>query len=243
LRRKEEVILLNKKDLVIVALATFCLTATLFTVLPSRSGIPYDPWADVSGPTIGVEDGTINMRDINYLIQMFAQSGNTTKDVNVTDWPAQQAEPSWELQQHLVANLTWEPGSESQIVHVSRCGGYNRMFIHVDVIDISHTSDTDYSEFSLREIDWWNGSAFWGYTKFKTAQDPYGESPSPLNFSVYRRYNVPGPASLLPLSSIFLPPAEVNVLAPYYSLIFQHTNSTSASGWIRFDVYVYLRNE
>jgi len=30
-------------------------------------GVP----GDVSGPTIGVYDGTANMRDINYMIQLF----------------------------------------------------------------------------------------------------------------------------------------------------------------------------
>jgi len=74
---------LNKKDLVIVALATFCLTATLFTILPSRSAEPYSPWADVSGPTIGESDGTINMRDINYEILRFNTFGDTAKNVTI----------------------------------------------------------------------------------------------------------------------------------------------------------------
>ena len=78
---------MNKKDLFIVALATFCLTATLFLILPSRSAEPYNPWADVSGPIMGEPDGTINMRDINYEILRFSTSGDTTKNVTVTNWP------------------------------------------------------------------------------------------------------------------------------------------------------------
>jgi len=77
---------LNKRDMIIVALATFCLTATLFIILPSRSA-DYTPWGDVSGPTVGESDGTINMRDIQYEIMLFNTNGNTTRNVNVTNWP------------------------------------------------------------------------------------------------------------------------------------------------------------
>ena len=78
---------MNKRDLIVVALTTFCLTATLFLILPSRSAEPYNPWADVSGPIMGEPDGTINMRDINYEILRFSTSGDTTKNVTVTNWP------------------------------------------------------------------------------------------------------------------------------------------------------------
>jgi hypothetical protein len=73
-----------RKDLIITVLATFCLTATLFIVLPTRS-IPsageYDPWADID------ENGKINMYDIGYTAQRFGTSGDTTKNVTVTNWP------------------------------------------------------------------------------------------------------------------------------------------------------------
>lgn len=57
---------MNKKDLFIVALATFFLTAVLFVILPTRSAGPYDPWADVSGPTSGLPDGVINIARAKY---------------------------------------------------------------------------------------------------------------------------------------------------------------------------------
>ena len=77
---------MNRKDLIVAVLATFCLTATLFVILPSRSA-DYDPWADVSGPIQGTEDGVINMRDISYEIQHFNAAGDTTKNVTVVNWP------------------------------------------------------------------------------------------------------------------------------------------------------------
>jgi hypothetical protein len=75
--------MVTKKDLIIAVLATFCLTATLFIILPSRSAEPYNPWADVSGPIMGEPDGTINMRDINYEIMRFNTLGDTTKNVTI----------------------------------------------------------------------------------------------------------------------------------------------------------------
>jgi hypothetical protein len=56
---------MNKRQLVIVILATFCLTILL--TIPLERSTP-DPWADVSGPTPGQPDGRINMRDISYEI-------------------------------------------------------------------------------------------------------------------------------------------------------------------------------
>lgn len=77
---------MNKKDLVIVALATFCLTSTLFMILPSRSA-DRDPWADVTGPD-DVLDDIVNMRDIQYEILRFNQNvSDMTRNVNVTNWP------------------------------------------------------------------------------------------------------------------------------------------------------------
>lgn len=66
---------MSKKNTIIVALVTFCLTATLFSVLPTWSTQVYDPWADVSGPTAGVPDGRINMRDIAYEVSLFGTAG------------------------------------------------------------------------------------------------------------------------------------------------------------------------
>jgi hypothetical protein len=66
---------MSVKNNVIVALVTFCLTATLFSIVPTWSTQVYDPWADVSGPTLGVPDGRINMRDIAYEVSLFGTSG------------------------------------------------------------------------------------------------------------------------------------------------------------------------
>ena len=67
----EEGDLMSRKDVIIAILTTFCLTATIFMIFPTRSAQPYDPWADVSGTTPGEPDGTINMRDVTYEILRF----------------------------------------------------------------------------------------------------------------------------------------------------------------------------
>ena len=111
---------MNKKDLIISVLATFCLTATLFIILPSRSAEPYNPWGDVSGPTIGEPDGTINMRDINYEILRFNTFGDTAKNVTVANWPSNKLAYSIETSVGAVA------GFESPYISVA---GYSKISI------------------------------------------------------------------------------------------------------------------
>ena len=61
-----------RKDLVVTVLVTFCLTATLFMILPTRS-LPaigeYDPWLDTN------DDGKIDMKDIGAEARAFGSSG------------------------------------------------------------------------------------------------------------------------------------------------------------------------
>lgn len=69
-----------KRDLIIAVLATFCLTATLFMILPTESSpaaAEYDPWADMN------DDGTINILDISNVAVGFGTSGDPTKNVNI----------------------------------------------------------------------------------------------------------------------------------------------------------------
>jgi len=69
--------MVTKKDLVIVILATFCLTLTLFTILPTHSS--YDPWLDVD------DNGVVELKDFYELSQAFGTSGNPTKSVTIND--------------------------------------------------------------------------------------------------------------------------------------------------------------
>ena len=123
---------MNKKDMIIVALATFCLTSTLFMILPSRSA-ERDPWADVSGPTIGEPDGTINMRDINYEIQHFNQDvSNMTRNVNVTNWPTMQPEPAYRIVKSPVHNMSWTGGAAFVTLDTIYVGGFGKAFVMIE---------------------------------------------------------------------------------------------------------------
>ena len=77
--------MIKKKGIVIAIIATFCLTATLFMILPIRSNPSagqYDPWADVN------DDGKIDMYDIAYAARAFGTSGDTTKNVTIVPHPS-----------------------------------------------------------------------------------------------------------------------------------------------------------
>jgi len=59
-----------KKDLIIVVLATFCLTSVLFLIPASSSGIlPYHPWWDVN------DDGKIDIQDLARVSGAFGTYG------------------------------------------------------------------------------------------------------------------------------------------------------------------------
>lgn len=64
----------TKRDLIIVVLATFCLTATLVMMLPTKSSPAtgeYDPWLDTN------DDGRIDMKDIGAVAKAFGASGES----------------------------------------------------------------------------------------------------------------------------------------------------------------------
>jgi hypothetical protein len=122
--------MVTKKDLVIAVLATFCLTATIFMVIPTRSqNSNYDPWLDTN------DDGAINILDISASAKAFLSSGNPTKSVYVTN-PSYDAESTW-------FNISWSnyttiwgwtytPASFDRFL-----GGFSKLFIHLYVFDIS----------------------------------------------------------------------------------------------------------
>jgi hypothetical protein len=62
-----------KRDLVIVVLCTFCLTATLFETILTNSTIAqrtYDPWIDTN------DDGRIDIKDLVIIVKHFGTVGD-----------------------------------------------------------------------------------------------------------------------------------------------------------------------
>lgn len=95
---------MNKKQILIVVAATFCL-ATLLMV-PLERSTP-DPWADVSGPTPGQPDGRVNMRDIAYEINQFnANLTGISRSVTVNSYLSAVSGELVVIPAHSIANLT-----------------------------------------------------------------------------------------------------------------------------------------
>jgi len=64
--------MVTKKDLVIAILCTFCLTVSLFMIIPTRSSPDmgnYDPWIDVN------DDGVIDISDLVIMVGSIPSSG------------------------------------------------------------------------------------------------------------------------------------------------------------------------
>jgi hypothetical protein len=111
-----------RKDLVLAVLATFCLTVTLFSLVPVRSSLPYSPWSDTFD-----ENGKIDMKDIGNIAAQFGTTGDPTKNVNVMNWP-----PEFDNVPTYV-NISWNP---TGFVHsIEGCffstNGYAKMSIFI----------------------------------------------------------------------------------------------------------------
>jgi hypothetical protein len=65
-----------KKDIIITAILTFCLTATIFMVATSNSA-EYDPWVDLN------DDGKIDIFDVVGMTSRYAATGNPAKNVTI----------------------------------------------------------------------------------------------------------------------------------------------------------------
>lgn len=119
--------MVNKKDLVIIALTTFCLTATIFMVIPTRSssGIgEYDAWNDLNG------DGMIDMYDAINFAGTFNTAGDSTKNVNVTNPHAKKIEQD--------LNISIDNSTGLISTDIFETEGYSRMFVAMATVDMSH---------------------------------------------------------------------------------------------------------
>ena len=214
---------MNKRDLIIVALATFCLTATLFLILPSRSAQPYNPWADVSGPIMGEPDGTINMRDINYEILRFNTFGDTTKNVNVVNLPSMTV-----IGRRV--NVTWFDYGTSFTIDPDwptfETSGYSRMSIQLSVVD-------------------WNPHPTFAYfTTITAVQALWSIDPNAPPYSVdfSPQAHVSWPMSSPTQTFTGMTSKTNEIIGPKFSVFFTMT-SEMRNGWALLDLYVYMRNE
>ena len=215
----------TKKDLVIVILATFCLTFTLFAILPAGSNDStlgtgeYDPWLDSN------DDGKINILECIALANVFGSSGDPTRNVNVTNWPSQQPEPSWKVisMEELNISLTYGNIGTATNIYV---GDYSRMFIHMKI--------TNASFISYHPTVIWLNQIIWTTSTYAYMFSSELLSQSTLNLTITSVIECP--------MYYWFGAPEFKVKAPMFGVTFL-CDSDLTSGWITFQVDIYLRNE
>ena len=209
-----------RRDLIIVALVTFCLTATVFMVVPTRSADDpnWNPWADLQ------DDGTVDIYDAITLANAFGSSGDTPKNVNVTNWPTQLPAPNYRID-HYNLNISWNSGYGSTGFE-GYLDGYSRMSYQITV------------------YYWWPNSSgtvsFWApsiYVMIKPIGGGTHGGMESLNSSVLV-FALGTPYQGFSLDTATM----IETKAPHYTL-FINCNSTISTGWMLADVFVYLRNE
>jgi hypothetical protein len=111
----------NKRDLMIVVLATFCLTATLFMVTSTRSQTPsaslttsanYDAMADIN------HDGHVDILDAILLANVFGSSGDPTLNVTVINIPPNQIVP----RPYYIYSVPFAVSTNTYTIHPSPIG-------------------------------------------------------------------------------------------------------------------------
>lgn len=101
---------MNKKDVVIVVLATLCLTVTLFSIIPVMSGPQYDPWKDVN------DDGVIDVKEYQIIKNAIPSVGDPTKDVRI-----QHGTCSWNTSVNMAGNTSLSISNSTV--------GYEQMYV------------------------------------------------------------------------------------------------------------------
>lgn len=105
--------MVTKKDLVIAVLTTFCLTATLFMIVPTESSHSiYDPWLDTNG------DGQINILDLSASAIAFGTSGDPTKPVEIAERRVEENAIDFAIELGTHVNITI-PAAGFRIIAVS----------------------------------------------------------------------------------------------------------------------------
>jgi hypothetical protein len=140
-----------RRDLIIVALAIFCLTATLFLIKPTKSDLgpgEYNPWADVNN------DGTVDIYDAIGLSNSFGlnDTGVNSRNVNVTKSPAKTVEQDVNISIHSSGgpNPSGYGYGSTSIISTE---GYDRMFVSAAIIDIGNKNNGS-TQVYLEGVSW-----------------------------------------------------------------------------------------
>jgi hypothetical protein len=211
----------KKKDLIIAILATFCLTATLFLIIPTTSQSPsgtYDSLADLN------HDGTINILDAILFANHFGTSGDPTLSVNVTN-------PNSEtIERDLNITINWDDPIHGGphgfgYTDVFSSEGYSRMFVRAAILDISNYTYAT-TNLYLGGVNWYWGTA--NGSDLKTFTWAYPDEQLAVTYEG---------GSYLPVSS--QNSSEFAIEGPQCSIQFA-AYSWMGYGWVKIRVSVYL---
>jgi hypothetical protein len=214
--------MVTRKDLVIAVLATFCLTATLFLIMPTRSSPQgYVPQLDTN------HDGVINILDIAAVAKAYnpTNTGNDpTENVNVTNWP------TTGINDYDVVELSANFTSNSETVpNAFFCGGYSRfsILLYPTTWDIGLNNNITIYIYGLFWFD--NVGQRFESASFEKLNI------NAFNITVYSGgYN--SPISYM-----------IETKAPYCALLLSKVIpfgvNLPAHWWVDLDCAVYLRNE
>ncbi len=221
-----------KKDLIVAVLATFCLTVMLFIVVPTKSQTAqYDPWVDLDG------DGQISIYDVVQMTSIYGMSGDSTKYVNVTNWPTMQPEPAYKIIKMPVCNISFIGGTCYAGFFGNYVGGFSKAFILISPVFGPAGQGTYTVKLQLCGVYWdldeYGGTpneAFQGIFPYNSTQSPVATG------EVDNGY----------LNSIGMPRwsegSYLGVKAPFMSFTVSGTSTTSVC-WVSVQVTVYLRSD
>ncbi len=213
--------MVKKKDLVIVALATFCLTATLFMIRSTQSNPSigeYDSWTDLNG------DGTVDIYDAITLANAYGTSGDPTRNVTVTNWPPDVSYKlitltlncSWT--QYVNPELGWSGSAFTSPIDVR---GFSRIYLYTTPTGPVDATSGNYSVTHQMTIVWNVGGSNDDYNMANiTIQAENGDT-----FYYNRNMNY--------FREVRGPSIQVWIWS----------NSTNLPGWMLYTLNMYLRNE
>ena len=104
----------------VVLVVAFLASALLISIRTSSSASNYDPWYDING------DGVINIKDATLIGMSWQAMGDTTKNVNVTNYP------SYKVVSLGVVTLH---GNYDEVRVSGVSGGFSRVSFFLEVVD------------------------------------------------------------------------------------------------------------
>jgi hypothetical protein len=207
--------MVTKKDLVIAVLATFCLTVTIFMIMPIKSANnPYDPMLDYN------HDGKIGLSDLVQFASSYGTTGDPTVNVNVTNWD-----------QGCSVQTANEPTNLSYPVLFATLGpfyvgGYSNFDI---LIDDRFAGGVESSKINITL-----GMVSWSLSS-KSLVPSFFDNP---NIVVWSGYIHKGAEFVN--NDFQIPTFKTKGPWMTFELDF---SSTDPSGWLYFNTYLYTRND